>query len=67
MHDDQLHDLLFKTLETELGGVFVYSRAWLGVKNDDLRKEWGQLPRAENPPYGDRRRDPLCLWARSVH
>ncbi len=40
MHDDQLHELLFQALETELGGVQVYRRALLCVKNDDLRKEW---------------------------
>jgi hypothetical protein len=40
MHDEQLHELLFQALETELGGVQVYEAALRCVKNDDLRKEW---------------------------
>ena len=40
MHDEQLHELLFQALETELGGVKVYEAALRCVKNDDLRKEW---------------------------
>ncbi len=40
MHDEQLHELLFQALETELGGVKVYETALRCVKNDDLRKEW---------------------------
>ncbi len=37
---DQLHDLLYQALETELGGVEVYEAALGCVRNDDLRKEW---------------------------
>ena len=40
MRDDQLHELLFQALETELGGARVYEEALRGVKNDDLREEW---------------------------
>ena len=40
MNDDQLHELLFQALETELGGVEVYESALRCVKNDDLREEW---------------------------
>jgi rubrerythrin len=40
MNDDQLHELLFQALETELGGVQVYAAALRCVKNDDLREEW---------------------------
>jgi rubrerythrin len=40
MNDDQLHELLFQALETELGGVEVYAAALRCVKNDDLREEW---------------------------
>jgi rubrerythrin len=40
MNDDQLHELLYQALETELRGVEVYETALRCVKNDDLRKEW---------------------------
>ncbi|MFZ0665484.1 MAG: hypothetical protein WAM97_06990 [Acidimicrobiales bacterium] len=40
MNDDQIHELLFQSLETELGGVKVYETALRCVQNDDLRKEW---------------------------
>jgi rubrerythrin len=40
MRDDQLHELLFQALETELGGARVYEEALRCVKNDDLREEW---------------------------
>jgi len=33
-------DLLYQSLETELGGVEVYTTALTCVKNDDLREEW---------------------------
>ena len=33
-------DLLYKALETELGGVKVYTTALRCVQNDDLREEW---------------------------
>jgi rubrerythrin len=40
MNNDQLHELLYQALETELGGVEVYETAFRCVKNDDLREEW---------------------------
>jgi hypothetical protein len=40
MNDDQIHELLFQSLETELGGVKVYETALRCAQNDDLRKEW---------------------------
>jgi rubrerythrin len=40
MNQDQLEELLYQTLETELGGVEVYESALQCVKNDDLRQEW---------------------------
>jgi rubrerythrin len=40
MNDQQLHELLYQALETELGGVEVYATALRCVKNDDLREEW---------------------------
>ena len=38
--EDQVHDLLYQALETELGGVQVYEAALTCARNDDLRKEW---------------------------
>jgi len=38
--DQQLHELLYQALETELGGVQVYETALRCAVNDDLRKEW---------------------------
>jgi rubrerythrin len=40
MNDDQLEELLYQALETELGGVKVYETALGCVLNDDLREEW---------------------------
>lgn len=40
MNEDQLGELLYQALETELGGVQVYSTALRCVQNDDLRQEW---------------------------
>jgi rubrerythrin len=38
--DNQLQDLLYQALETELGGVQVYQAALACAQNDDLRQEW---------------------------
>lgn len=38
--EEQLHDLLYQTLETEQGGVQIYQAALACARNDDLRKEW---------------------------
>ncbi len=38
--EDQLHELLFQALETELGGVQVYEAALKCAQNDDVKKEW---------------------------
>jgi rubrerythrin len=40
MKQDQVHELLYQALETELGGVQIYEAALRCAKNDDLRKEW---------------------------
>jgi len=40
MKDEQLHELLYQALETELGGVQVYTTALRCVMNEDLREEW---------------------------
>jgi hypothetical protein len=37
---DQLHELCYQALETELGGVQVYTTALKCATNDDLHKEW---------------------------
>ena len=42
MNHDQLHELLFQGLETERGGIQVYTTALECALNDDLRKEWGE-------------------------
>ena len=37
---DTTHYLLYHALETELGGVEVYTTALECAQNDDLRQEW---------------------------
>jgi hypothetical protein len=38
--DEQLHQLLYEALETEMGGVRVYETAIRCAVNDDLKEEW---------------------------
>jgi bacterioferritin (cytochrome b1) len=38
--NEQLKELLYQMLETELGGVQVYTTALKCVVNDDLEQEW---------------------------
>ena len=40
MKDEEIRELLYQALETELGGVQVYTTALRCVVNDDLKKEW---------------------------
>ena len=40
MKDEQVTELLYQSLETELGGVQVYTTALRCVENEDLKKEW---------------------------
>ena len=40
MKQEQLHELLYQMLETEMGGVLVYQTALQCVQNEELRKEW---------------------------
>jgi rubrerythrin len=40
MNSEQLHELLYQALETELGGVRVYETALACVQSDQLRNEW---------------------------
>ncbi|HSL25008.1 MAG TPA: hypothetical protein VLA54_01915 [Acidimicrobiia bacterium] len=49
MNTDQIHELLYQALETELGGVQVYTTAIDCAANDDLREEWqGYLDETKN-------------------
>lgn len=40
MNQDQLHELLYQALETEIGGVEIYTTALQCVVNADLKEEW---------------------------
>jgi hypothetical protein len=40
MKREQLTELLYQGLETEMGGVLVYETALRCVQNDDLKEEW---------------------------
>src|SRR5690606_7284648 len=40
MKTDQLHELLYQALETERGGIQVYTTALKCAINDDLKEEW---------------------------
>jgi rubrerythrin len=40
MKKDQLTELLYQALETELGGVQIYTTALRCVRNSDLKEEW---------------------------
>jgi rubrerythrin len=40
MKTEQLHELVFQMLETERGGIQVYTTALACVINEDLKKEW---------------------------
>ena len=39
MKNDHLHELLYQALETELGGVQVYTTALRCVQNKELKEE----------------------------
>ncbi len=40
MNEKQLNELLYQALETELGGVEVYTTAIRCAENDELKEEW---------------------------
>jgi rubrerythrin len=40
MKDEQINELLYQALETELGGVQVYQTALRCVVNEELKEEW---------------------------
>jgi rubrerythrin len=49
MKDEQVNELLYQALETEIGGVQVYETALRCTVNDDLRQEWqGYLDETRN-------------------
>jgi len=49
MKDEQVRELLYQMLETEMGGVQVYTTALQCVENEDLREEWEKyLEQTEN-------------------
>ena len=49
MNEHQIHELLYQALETELGGVQVYTTALRCVQNAELKEEWEEyLEQTEN-------------------
>jgi len=40
MNEEQVHELLYQALQTEMGGVEVYRTALRCVVNEDLKQEW---------------------------
>jgi rubrerythrin len=49
MKDEQVRELLYQALETEIGGVQVYQTALRCAENDELREEWQEyLEQTEN-------------------
>ena len=49
MNEPQIHELLYQALETELGGVQVYTTALRCVQNEELKEEWEEyLEQTEN-------------------
>ena len=49
MKNEQLHQLLYEALETEIGGVQVYKTAIRCALNDELKEEWEKyLDQTEN-------------------
>ena len=39
-NEEQLHELLYQALETEIGGIEIYTEALKCAVNADLKKEW---------------------------
>src|SRR6185503_11910672 len=42
MKDEQVRELLYQMLETEIGGVQVYTHAIQCAENEDLKEEWDE-------------------------
>ena len=49
MKDEQVRELLYQMLETEVGGVDVYTTALRCVENDDLKEEWDKYLEKTRP------------------
>jgi rubrerythrin len=48
MNEEQMHELLYQALQTEMGGVEVYETALRCVQNEELKEEWeGYLEHTE--------------------
>lgn len=47
MNTTQLNELLYQGLETELGGVQIYTKAIQCAVNADLKKEWENLEQTQ--------------------
>ena len=43
MKDEQVRELLYQALETEIGGVQIYTTALRCAENEDLKEEWEEL------------------------
>jgi len=49
MNEEQIHELLYQALQTEMGGIEVYRTALSCVENEELRQEWEEyLEQTEN-------------------
>src|SRR5215203_6056675 len=49
MKDEQVRELLYQALETEIGGVDIYTTALRCVENEELKEEWEEyLEQTEN-------------------
>jgi hypothetical protein len=46
MKNEQLNELLYESLETEIGGIQVYRTGFRCVVNDELKTEWEKYSRA---------------------
>ena len=42
MKDEQVRELLYQALETEIGGVQIYTTALRCASNRDLKEEWNK-------------------------
>jgi hypothetical protein len=58
MSTEQIAEILYQALETERGGIQVYTTALRCVQNPDLRKEW-----ASSSTITLRRKNPRCSRA----
>jgi rubrerythrin len=50
----QIQELLYQALETEKGGVEVYKTALRCALNEDLKEEWGKIPRGNTKSRSSR-------------